>query len=389
MYADSEFAEADLTGAPSIAHRTDVGLDPFTTSRITATVAASKAPATRRAYRSDWERFDRWCWRENHTALPAHPTVVAAYLVDASSLRTPAGVRAYSAATLSRWIASINHAHRTAGHGAVADHEMVRSTLSGIRRTMAVARERPTKRVAPLLVDDLRTILDAARRDVTGWAAQVTERRDSALLLMGFAGAFRRSELAGLTIGDVIRHPHDGLHVRLGMSKTDQDGRGAIRALPVTGSHQTCPPCAYVRWLDVVTAWDTGRRTQVIRALHSANDFDGHVCTLGRGRGACDRDVPVFRAIRKNGNFSTGALSGAGVHAVIRRRAEAAGYDEEFVARLGGHSLRAGFVTQAFRNGADAHAIMRQTGHANPAILETYAREHAPLIANAVTSIGL
>lgn len=291
-----ELSEVGITGPSSIAHGSEPSLDAITTGLITATVAASKASATRRAYRSDWERFERWCWRENHGVLPAHPAVVAAYLVDASSVCTPVGERSYSASTLSRWVASINHAHRTAGHSAVGDHEMVRSCLSGIRRTMAVGRERPTKRAAPLLVADLRVILDTARRDATRWATQVAERRDSALLLMGFAGAFRRSELAGLTIGDVLRHPHDGLHVRLGMSKTDQDGRGAIRALPVTDSYLTCPPCAYVRWLDVVTAWDTGRRTQVIRTLHSARDFDAHVCMRGRGGRDAGREVPVFRA---------------------------------------------------------------------------------------------
>ncbi len=99
--------------------------------------------------------------------------------------------------------------------------------------------------------------------------------------------------------------------------------------------------------------------------------------------------APLFRAIAKNGNLSDTALSGASVHAAIRRRAAAAGYDDNVVAQLGGHSLRAGFVTQAFRNGADAHAIMRQTGHTNPATVELYAREHAPLVGNAVTEIGL
>ncbi|ORM38249.1 hypothetical protein [Williamsia sp. 1135] len=138
MYIDARGSEAEPTGAT----RLSIGAEPLLdvlTSEATATAAASKAPGTRRAYRSDWTRFERGCWREHHEVLPAHP-------------------------------ASINHAHRAAGHGAVADHEMVRATLSGIRRTMAASRERPTKRVAPLLVEDLR------------WASQVTERRDSALL---------------------------------------------------------------------------------------------------------------------------------------------------------------------------------------------------------------
>ncbi|RDI30453.1 hypothetical protein DEU38_10534 [Rhodococcus sp. AG1013] len=137
---------------------------------------------------------------------------------------------------------------------------MVAATLSGIRRTYAAAGDRPPKRVAPLLAEDVVAIVAAARQPASGWAGQVYERRDSAVLLMGFAGAFRRSELAGLQIGDITRHRHDGLHVRLRKSKTDQDGAGTIRALPYTDSPRSCPPCAYLRWLQVVAAFDTGGR---------------------------------------------------------------------------------------------------------------------------------
>lgn len=110
---------------------------------------------------------------------------------------------------------------------------------------------------------------------------------------------------------------------------------------------------------------------------------------MPRGPSRTASSAPLLRSIRKNGNLSTTALSGAAVHKAIRRRAELAGYDPELVAQLGGHSLRAGFVTQAFRNGASAHAIMRQTGHTTPAMLEVYARENAPLLGNAVTNLGL
>ena len=240
---------------------------------------------------------------------------------------------------------------------------------------------------APLLVDDIVTIVRSARQAVTGWATEVHERRDSALLLMGFAGAFRRSELVALPCGDVTVHRLDGVHVRLRRSKTDQDGTGTVRALPFTTHHHSCPPCAYVRWAQVVAAYDLSARPGVIRLLRTAPPFEGHVCRMGLPR--MRARAPLFRAIAKNGNLSDTGLSGASVHAAIRRRAQAAGYDETVVAQLGGHSLRAGFVTQAFRNGADAHAIMRQTGHTNPATVELYAREHAPLVGNAVTEIGL
>jgi len=136
-----------------------------------------------------------------------------------------------------------------------------------------------------------------------------------------------------------------------------------------------------------VAAFDTGGRPAVIRLLRGAGPFEAHVCRGAQPR--TDRQAPLLRSIRKNGNLSSTALSGAAVHAAIRRRAERAGYDPQVVAQLGGHSLRAGFVTQAFRNGASTHAIMRQTGHTTPGMLEVYAREHAPLIGNAVTDIGL
>lgn len=115
----------------------------------------------------------------------------------------------------------------------------------------------------------------------------------------------------------------------------------------------------------------------MIRLLRSAPDVDGHVCR-GAWHQAPDRLAPVFRSVRRNGILSTSGLSGAAIHKRIRQRAAAAGYDPVLVDQLGGHSLRAGFVTQAFRNGSDAHAIMRQTGHASPVMLEVYAREHSP-----------
>ncbi|QXU56750.1 tyrosine-type recombinase/integrase (plasmid) [Rhodococcus sp. LW-XY12] len=358
-----------------------------TLTQVAGTAARSRSESTRRNYAADWQRFTAWCAREGHAALPAHPLTVAAYLLDAASTVTEAGERAYSPATLARWVAGIGYHHRRAGHPAPGSDELVAATLSGIRRDYAAAGQRPRNPRAPLLTADIVTIVERAREDCAGWAAEVLERRDSAIFLLGFAGAFRRSELVALTCSDVSLHRLDGLHIRLRKSKTDQEGRGSIRALPFTHSHASCPPCAWLRWAQVIAASDAGGRPAVIRLLRTAEPFAAHVC-----RGTRPRMVPsspLLRSIRKNGNLSHTPLSGAAVHKAIRRRAEQAGYDPDLVQQLGGHSLRAGFVTQAFRNGASAHAIMRQTGHSTPAMLETYAREHAPLIGNAVTNLGL
>ncbi|WP_425383330.1 site-specific integrase [Rhodococcus ruber] len=378
--------------APLAVPRTPVGpavpdLAPGAAARIAESVAASRAAGTRRTYASAWRAFTTWCAAEGHAAVPAHPVTVAAYLVACADTVTETGERAYAPATLAHRLAAIAHHHRQSGHPAPTGDDLVKATMSGIRRDYATAGQRPRSPRAPLLTADIVAIVDKARADCQGWADEVAERRDTAILLLGFAGAFRRSELVALTCSDVALHRLDGLHIRLRKTKTDQEGRGAIRALPFTHSHASCPPCAWLRWAQVVAAHDAGGRPGVIRLLRSAEPFAAHVC-----RGTRPHTVPVsplLRAIRRNGNLSETALSGAAVHAAIRRRAAHAGYDPELVQQLGGHSLRAGFVTQAFRNGASAHAIMRQTGHTTPAMLEVYAREHAPLLGNAVTNLGL
>ncbi|MCW3471017.1 site-specific integrase [Rhodococcus pyridinivorans] len=356
-------------------------------ARIGASVASARSAGTRRTYASAWRRFTTWCQGEGHAALPAHPVTVAAYLVAAADTVTADGTRAYAPATLAHHLAAIAHHHRQAGHPSPTGDDLVKHTMSGIRRDYATAGDRPRSPRAPLLTADILTIVERARTSCEGWADEVLERRDTAIVLLGFAGAFRRSELVGLTCGDISLHRLDGLHIRLRKSKTDQEGRGTIRALPFTNNHTSCPPCAWIRWAQVVAAFDTGGRPAVIRQLRSAEPFEVHVCRGPRPRTVSDS--PLLRSIRRNGNLSETALSGAAVHKAIRRRAEQAGYDPELVAQLGGHSLRAGFVTQAFRNGATAHAIMRQTGHNTVGMLEVYARENAPLIGNAVTNLGL
>ncbi|MDC3729110.1 integrase, partial [Rhodococcus sp. Rp3] len=188
-------------------------------------------------------RFTAWCGREGHVALPAHPLTVAAYLHEAAATVTQAGERAYSPSTLARWVAGIGYHHRRAGHPAPGADELVTATLSGIRRDYAAAGERPRSPRVPLLTADIVTIVETMRADSAGWAAEVLERRDSAIFLVGFAGAFRRSELVTLTCSDISLHRLDGLHIKLRKSKTDQEGRGSIRALPFTHSHASCPPC--------------------------------------------------------------------------------------------------------------------------------------------------
>jgi integrase len=362
-------------------------IPPAVAKRIASAVQSSRSEGTRKTYAAAWKRFTNWCASNGHVTLPAHPITVAAYLVDAADTRTETGERAYAVATFGTWIAAINHHHRTTGHLSPSAHELVTATLSGIRRGYAAAGDRPRTPRDPLLVDDINLLVSTARERCRGWADEVLERRDSAILLLGFAGAYRRSELSEMVCGDITVHRHDGLHIRLRKSKTDQEGRGAVKALPYTDSHATCPPCAYVLWAQVVAAFDAGGRPSVIRLLRKRELFDAHVCRGGVPRTAAR--APLFRAIAKNGNLGSTPLSGAAIHQTNRRRAEHAGFDPTALAKLGGHSLRAGFVTQGTRNGADGSAIARQTGHASLDSVEVYRREHAPLVGNAVIDIGL
>ena len=114
-----------------------------------------------------------------------------------------------------------------------------------------------------------------------------------------------------------------------------------------------------------------------------------HCCRGARLHEPADPARPLFPRVHATGAIGATAMTGHAVNEMIHRRAAAAGFTPTQVDQLGGHSLRAGFVTEAFRAGADAHAIMRQTGHRSPVMLEVYAREHAPLVGNAVTRLGL
>jgi integrase len=359
---------------------------------LAAYLDAAMAPNTVAAYRSDWRRFETWCLAHHEQPMPASPALVARYLAEAASQPGVAKRWRYAPLTLARWVAGIDKAHEAAGFVGPGASPQVKAVLAGVRRSRAT----PPGRKAPLLMDDVERIVAGLPR--SGWPVAVAARRDRALLVLGWVGAFRRSELAGLAMSDVTLHPEDGLHVRLRHSKTDQEAQGMVRALPYARRRPLlCAPCAFLAWAACVAGWDgtdggPGGRPGVMRALRDAALEDGaHLCSrrpvVSAVRRAAEAapGAALFRAVAGNGALGQ-ALGGHGVNAVVKRRAETTGLDP---AQLGGHSLRAGFVTQAFRSGADAHSIMRQTGHRNPAMLEVYSREGAPLTGNAVMGLGL
>jgi hypothetical protein len=346
----------------------------------TPTARHPHSPNTRRAYDSDWYRFVTWCEQHRHRPLPAAPLVLAGYLREAAQARNADGEPAYAAATLRRWAAAIADRHRASDHPSPTANGAVRQALSAIT-TASTTTARPSRSAAPVLTADITAMIAAARKDTAGWANEVLERRDSALLLVGYAGALGRGDLVAMVSGDIAKHFHDGLEVRV----QRPNGANAIR-LPLAGSHVTCPPCAAHRWMQVVGAFDSGGRADVIRLIKADDRFEDHICgaPLPRTRAR----APLFRSIRKNGNLSATPLSGASIHLAVRRRARLAGYDDDFVAGLGAQSLRAGFIAQALRNKADAQSILRQTGHTGHGALKRYAPAE-PDVGNAVTGLGL
>ena len=288
--------------------------------RARAFLRASKAPSTLRAYRSDWAHFLAWCEGRGATALPAGPETVALYLVALAATHRPA--------TITRRLTSIAKAHAAAGHPnpATTDHIVVAETLQGIRRTLGTAQPGKT----PLLTADLVQVLAHLPPGRSGV-------RDRALLLVGYTGGLRRSELAAFTVED-LAWKDEGAVLTLRRSKTDQGGQGRQVAI-LRGAHAaTCPVTALRQWLEAA-ALTTGA---------------------------------LFREVDRHGRIGVRGLHSDSVGAILKRAVARAGFDPS---EFGGHSLRAGFATQAARNGATAFDIMRQTGHRSIATVSRYVRD--------------
>jgi site-specific recombinase XerD len=278
---------------------------------------AEKSQATRRAYRSDFRQFSDWCQGKGVVALPAFPETVAAYLAHAVE-------NGAKAATIARRVAAIGYAHKLAGFEPPTHAETVKATVRGIRRTIGTA---PVRK-SPVTAERARA-MSAAMPD------RLIGLRDRALLLLGFAGAFRRSELVALNVCD-LDETADGLRVRITRSKTDQEGQGVTIAI-VPGS-VACPLKAIKAWLDAA----------------------------GITEGA------LFRAVTKGGKISAAPLGSKAVGSVVKRHAERLGLDPR---AFGGHSLRAGFLTSAAARGASIFKMMDVSRHKSVDTLRSYVRD--------------
>jgi integrase len=327
----------------AIASTAEAGLAP---ARVTAEGQAALARAlafvgnadsanTRRAYRADWVHFAAWCHRAGFRALPAPPATVAAYLA--------AHAGEHAAATLSRRLAAIARVHRSAGHPFDGRDALVRGTLRGLRREHAT----PPRRAAALTTAEIKSILGACGRGLTGL-------RDRALILVGYAGALRRSELVGLDV-EHLRQTADALVLLLPRSKGDQAGEGQRVSIGRGRHPETCPVRAVEEWL----------------------------------RAAGIRFGPVFRKVSVRGVVEPNRLHPESVRALLRARAAAAGIVGTRLEPVSAHGLRAGFVTAAYAAGLRDEEIMEHTRHRSVATMRRYVRR-ARLAKGATTAkLGL
>ncbi len=311
-----------VEGAPAAAGA-DAGPPALARAEVEAAkayAAASRAPGTRRAYAADWRGFLAWCGERGAAPLPADPRLVAVFLAGEAA-------RGCAPATVGRRLAAIGHAHLQRGHlpprraeGAAALLEV----MAGICRSHG----RPPRRKQAADADVLRDLLRATPGD------DLRSVHDRALLAIGMAGAFRRSELVALQVGQLTREAR-GLCVRFGQTKADQEGRGEEIAIP------------------------EGRRIRPVQLL------EAWLAQRAITGGA------VFRRLR-GGLATSDPMSDRAVARVVQARAAAAGYDP---GRFAGHSLRAGFITAGARAGASVFKLKEVSRHRSTDVLASYVRD--------------
>jgi site-specific recombinase XerD len=300
--------------------------------RASEFIQQSKSKNTVRAYRADWEHFAAWCQSHDQMHLPARPETVALYVTDLSTTHKPA--------TITRRISAISQAHQIAGLDTPTGSAKVRLVMAGIRRTKGTAQCAKT----PVLVEDLRRML-------AGLPGNLLGVRDRVLLLIGFCGAFRRSELMALDAADVVV-TREGLVVTIRRSKTDQEAEGRKIGIPYASHLETCPVRSFQEWLE---------KSGI-------------------------KEGPLFRPIDRFGRMASTRLSAAAVADIVKRYVAAVGLN---ATEFAGHSLRSGLATSAAAAGASERSIMNQTGHRSVGMVRRYIRDGSLFRENAAAVLGL
>ena len=280
----------------------------------------SKSNNTLRAYKSDFRDFSSFCSKNGFSSIPTQPKIIALYITHLS--------KTSKFSTLKRRIASISVIHKLKGHYLDTKHPIIMENLHGIKRTLG-SRQKTKK---PILINDLKLIIKV-----------IDEKkiRDKALILVGFAGGFRRSELINVYYED-IEFVKQGVKILIKRSKTDQSGEGSIKAIPYFENNEYCPVIALKNYINE----------------KFKNKKEGRVFEIS------DKSVAL----------------------IIKRYAEKAGLDPS---KYSGHSLRSGFATTAAEFGAEERNIMAMTGHKTTQMVRRYIQEANLFRNNALNKIKI
>jgi len=280
----------------------------------------SKANNTLRAYQSDFRDFTAFCSKNGFSSMPTQPKILALYITHLS--------KSSKFSTLKRRIASISVIHKLKGHYLDTKHPIIMENLHGIKRTLG-SRQKAKK---PILINDLKLIINVIDKE---------KIRDKALILIGFAGGFRRSELVNIYYEDV-EFVSEGVKVLIKRSKTDQSGEGAIKAIPYFDNQEFCPVLALKNYIN----------------KKFTDNFERRIFEIS------DKSVAL----------------------IIKRYADKAGLDSS---RYAGHSLRSGFATTAAEFGAEERNIMAMTGHKTTQMVRRYIHEANLFKNNALNKIKI
>ena len=297
---------------------------------------SSKANNTLRAYKSDFRDFGAFCAKHGLSSLPSEPKIIALYLTHLSK---------YSKiSTIRRRLVSISMVHKLKGHYLDIKHPIITENLLGIKRVKG-SNQIGKK---PLLISHLKSIINVINEQQN---EEIKKFRDRSIILIGFGGGFRRTELISIDYEDLEFVP-EGLKITIRRSKTDQFGEGMIKGLPYFPNEIYCPVTSLKKWLEISKI----------------------------------KSGPIFRRFSKGSLLTENRLTDQSVVLLMKKYLDLAGIENK---NFAGHSLRAGFATVAAESGADERSIMAMTGHKTTQMVRRYIREANIFKNNALNKIKI
>ena len=297
----------------------------------------SKANNTVRAYKSDFKDFELFCVQNRFKIIPTEPKIVSLYLTHLST-------KGAKISTLKRRLVSIGVIHKLKGHYLDTKHPAIIENIMGIKRRKGSIQ----KGKKPLLISNLKVIIDVIDQQKK---EKIKKLRDRSMILIGFSGGFRRSEIVSLDYDDLDFVP-EGLKINIRRSKTDQFGEGSIKALPYFDNAQYCPVISLKNWID-------------ISKINSGS---------------------LFRRFAKGSKLTENRLTDQTVALLIKEYLKLAGIENK---NYSGHSLRSGFATAAADSGAEERSIMAMTGHKSTEMVRRYIKDANLFKNNALNKIKI